>query len=368
MDKYMGIVYGTAGNHEAHPTNAYQPSSLGSSSSWIYDLLAGTWGRWIGHEAASKAAQIGAYSTKYPNGNLRVISLNTNLYYRGNFWLFQKKMLRDPSGQIDWLVEELHAAEKAGERVYIIGHMPLGDRNAFHDQSNYLNQIVNRYSATIAAMFFGHTHRDHFQITYSEAPNNTFSNALLTSYVGPSLTPTSGMPSFRVYDVDPVTFAVIDITTYSADMTSPTYQTQGPVWKKYYSAKETYGPLTNPPMTNSKAELSAAFWHNITEVFEKNQTAFDDYMLRLSRGWVQPECTDECRTTQICMLRAARSQDGCDVPTLGSSYHARMENGAERDECGISVLQATFSALVAKEGVLKMLQEMLVELNLKLHG
>jgi sphingomyelin phosphodiesterase len=121
-------------------------------------------------------------------------------------------------------------------------------------------------------------------------------------------------------------------------------------------------------MTNSRAELSAAFWHNITEVFEKNQAVFDDYMLRLSRGWIQPECTDECRTTQICMLRAARSQDGCDVPTLGSSYHARMENGAERDECGISVLQATFSALVAKEGVLKMLQEMLVELNLKLHG
>ncbi|KAM0198667.1 hypothetical protein ACHAPA_001113 [Fusarium lateritium] len=368
MDKHLGIVYGTAGNHEAHPTNAYQPSSLGDSSSWIYDLLAGTWSRWIGHEAASKAAQIGAYSTKYPGGNLRVISLNTNLYYRGNFWLFQREMLRDPSGQIDWLVEELHAAEKAGERVYIIGHMPLGDRNAFHDQSNYLNQIVNRYSATIAAMFFGHTHRDHFQITYSEAPNNTFNNALLTSYVGPSLTPTSGMPSFRVYDVDPATFAVLDITTYSADMASPTYQTQGPVWKKYYSAKETYGPLTNPPVTDSKAELSAAFWHNITEVFEKNQTTFDDYMLRLSRGWVQPECTDECRTSQICMLRAARSQDGCDVPTLGSSYHARMENGAERDECGISVLQATFSALVAKEGVLKILQEMLVELNLKLHG
>ncbi|KAF4989443.1 hypothetical protein FGRMN_9108 [Fusarium graminum] len=368
MDRHMSIVYGTAGNHEAHPTNAYQPSSLGDSSSWIYDLLAGTWSRWIGREAASKASQIGAYSTKYPHGNLRVISLNTNLYYRGNFWLFQRTMLRDPSGQLDWLVEELHNAEKTGERVYIIGHMPLGDRNAFHDQSNYLNQIVNRYSATIAAMFFGHTHRDHFQITYSEAPNNTFENALLTSYIGPSLTPTSGMPSFRVYDVDPVTFAVLDVTTYSADMSSPTYQTQGPQWKKYYSAKETYGPLTNPPVTDLKAELSAAFWHNITEVFEKNQTVFDSYMLRLSRGWVQPECTDECRTSQICMLRAARSQDGCDVPTLGHSYHARMDNRAERDECGISVLQATFSALVAKKGVLEIFREMLASLNLQLHG
>ncbi|RKK82020.1 hypothetical protein BFJ69_g3307 [Fusarium oxysporum] len=368
MDRHLGIVYGTAGNHESHPTNAYQPSFIGDASSWIYDLLAGTWSRWIGHESASTAARIGAYSTKYPHGNLRVISLNTNMFYRGNFWLFQRKMLRDPSGQIDWLVEELHAAEKAGERVYIIGHMPLGDRNAFHDQSNYLNQVVNRYSATIAAMFFGHTHRDHFQITYSDAPGKTFNNALITSYVGPSLTPMSGMPSFRVYDVDPVTFAVLDATTYSADMTSPIYQTQGPVWEKYYSAKETYGPLTNPPLIDHAAELTAAFWHNVTHVFEKNQTAFDEYMLRLSRGWVQPECTGECRSSQICMLRAARSQDGCDVPTLGSSYHTRMENVAERDECGVSVLQATFSALVAKEGALKILQEILAGLDVKLHG
>ncbi|CAF3441417.1 unnamed protein product [Fusarium graminearum] len=368
MDKHLGIVYGTAGNHESHPTNAYQPSSIGGASSWIYDLLAGAWSRWIGHEAASKAAQIGAYSTKFPHGNLRVISLNTNLYYRGNFWLFQRKMIRDPSKQFDWLIEELHAAEKAGERVYIIGHMPPGDRNAFHDQSNYLNQIVNRYSSTIAAMFFGHTHRDHFQITYSEAPKKSFSNALLTSYVGPSLTPTSGMPSFRVYDVDPITFAVLDATTYSADMNSPTYQTQGPVWKKYYSAKETYGPLTNPPLTDPKAELTAAFWHNITEVFEKDQTAFDNFMLRLSRGWKQPVCEDECRKSQICLLRAARSQDGCDVPTLGSSYHTRMEDSAERDECGISVIQATFSALVAKEGALRILQELLVGLGVKLYG
>ncbi|KAF5018293.1 hypothetical protein F66182_9733, partial [Fusarium sp. NRRL 66182] len=347
---------------------AYQPSSIGSSSQWIYDLLAGTWSRWIGHKGTLTAQRMGAYSTRYPHGNLRVVSLNTNLYYRGNFWLFQREMLRDPSGQIEWLVEELDAAEKAGENVYIIGHMPLGDRNAFHDHSNYLNQVVNRYSATIAAMFFGHTHRDHFQITYAHDSERDFSNALVTSYVGPSLTPMSGMPSFRVYDVDPITFAVLDATTYSADMTSSTYQTQGPVWKKYYSAKETYGPLTNPPLTDPGAELTAVFWHNVTDAFENNRTAFDDFMLRLSRGWRQPECDDECRASQICMLRAARSQDSCDVPTLGSSYHRRMNDSAERDECGISIIQATFSALVAKEGALRMLQEMLVMMNVKLFG
>ncbi|KAJ3531745.1 hypothetical protein NM208_g8745 [Fusarium decemcellulare] len=366
MDNHLDIVYGTAGNHEAHPTNAFQPKSIGNSSKWVYDLLSGIWSQWIGPKAAATAEQFGAYSTRYPHGNLRVISLNTNLYYRGNFWLFQKEMLRDPGGQIGWLVGELDAAEKAGERVYIIGHMPLGDRNAYHDQSNYINQAINRYSGTIAAMFFGHTHRDHFQITYGDYTNKSFANALVASYIGPSLTPMSGMPSFRVYDVDPVTFAVLDTTTYSADMTSDTYQTQGPVWKKYYSAKETYGSLINPPLTDPHAELTAAFWHNVTATFETDQKAFDAFMLRMSRGWIQPDCNADCMASQICQIRAGRSEDNCDVPTLGVYYRRRMDDSRERDECGISVMQATLSALVAKEGVLEILQQLLFEQNLKL--
>ncbi len=46
-------------------------------------------------------------------------------------------MERDPSGQLAWLVTELEAAEKAGERVWLMGHMPLGSSDAFHDQSQY---------------------------------------------------------------------------------------------------------------------------------------------------------------------------------------------------------------------------------------
>jgi sphingomyelin phosphodiesterase len=69
--------------------------------------------------------------------------------------MYENTMEADPSGQFAWLVTELQAAETAGERVYIIGHMPLGHSDAFHDASNYFDQIVNRYSATIAALFFG---------------------------------------------------------------------------------------------------------------------------------------------------------------------------------------------------------------------
>jgi sphingomyelin phosphodiesterase len=46
-------------------------------------------------------------------------------------------MERDPSGQLAWLAAELKAAETAGERVWLMGHMPLGSSDAFHDQSEY---------------------------------------------------------------------------------------------------------------------------------------------------------------------------------------------------------------------------------------
>jgi sphingomyelin phosphodiesterase len=141
------------------PTNAFPPTAVGKQAQWVYDLLSSDWSKWIGSGAASEELSFGSYSVKYPGGNLRMISINTNLYYIDNYWLFEDPMESDPSGQLAWLVSQLDAAEKAGERVYIIGHMPMGESDAFRDGSNYFDQIVNRYSATIAAMFFGRSPR-----------------------------------------------------------------------------------------------------------------------------------------------------------------------------------------------------------------
>jgi sphingomyelin phosphodiesterase len=355
MDESLGIVYGTAGNHEAHPTNSFQPSSQGTESQWIYDLLAHEWSRWIDSNGTDDAYRRGSYSVKYPHGNLRIISLNTNLWYRQNYWLYRDPMLRDPDDQLQWLVRELDGAERAGENVYIMGHMSIGDRNALHDGSNYLDQIINRYSSTIAAMFFGHTHRDEFQISYGNYSERGHGNALVMSYIGPSLTPSSGMPSFRVYDVDPVTFGVLDVTQYMADMRSPDFQTTGPVWKKFYSAKEVYGSAVEPPVTDPAAELTPGFWHNVTEAFEADDALFHDFLRRQSRGWLSPSCTGDCKTEQICQLRAARSQNSCYKP--GPGLPLQHGEGVlyhdQNDECDASVTAAVLGALARKEGLVE---------------
>jgi sphingomyelin phosphodiesterase len=151
----LGLIYGTIGNHEQSPVNEFQPNALGTNAKWLYSLIGSLWSKWLDASAISDEQDIGAYSTLVPNTNLRIISLNTNLYYRSNFWLYEKNIEEDPNGQFSWLINELQGAENAKQRVYIIGHMPMGLPDAFRDGSNLFDQIVNRYSATIAALFFG---------------------------------------------------------------------------------------------------------------------------------------------------------------------------------------------------------------------
>jgi sphingomyelin phosphodiesterase len=57
--------------------------------------------------------------------------------------------------------------------------------------------IVQRFDATIAAVFYGHTHKDEFEIAYSDYSAQSASTATMMSYIAPALTPTSGNPTFR---------------------------------------------------------------------------------------------------------------------------------------------------------------------------
>ncbi|KAJ5532815.1 acid sphingomyelinase [Penicillium frequentans] len=332
MASYFSQIYGVIGNHDVAP--------------WAYDTLSSDWEQWIGSTAATTADDYGSYSVKYSGGNLRIISFNTNFYYKENFWLYEKTMQTDPNSQLAWIVDELDAAETAGERVWLMGHMPMGASDAFHDGSNYFNQIIQRYDATIAAVFYGHTHKDEFEIAYSDYSNPTADTATMMSYIAPALTPTSGNPTFRVYSVDPVTFGILDFQVYFANMSSSTYQTK-PTWEKYYSAKEAYGSLLSPPVTDSAAELTPAFWHNVTALFESDDSVFQDYIARKSRGWDYSSCTGTCKTDEICQLRAAESQYNCVEITPGISFkkakRSTSSSSSEESACGESVIGKMFS-------------------------
>ncbi|KAM5352777.1 hypothetical protein ACJ41O_005499 [Fusarium nematophilum] len=351
----LSPVYGTVGNHEQSPANAIPPTHLGiSSAQWLYDLVASLWERWVGPQPEVKA--FGAYSVKHPKSNLRVISFSTNMYYTLNFWLYQD-IRKDPDDQLAWLVKELDKAEREGERVYLVGHMPMGNPDAFYDGSNYFDQVVNRYKSTIAAMFFGHTHVDEFQLSYSDYKNRQHDKAVAMSYIAPALTPRSGMPAFRIYHVHPQTFEVMDVVTYIADMSDPTFQDK-PVWTEYYSARDTYGPLVRPPLKETSS-LSPSFWHNVTIALESDRRAFDEYWAKRTRGWEVKPCGADCWAAEICQLRAARSENNCYVPKPGDALELRSEEKPRGDstKCDQSVVAVTLRSLVVRKDGIQSLEK-----------
>jgi sphingomyelin phosphodiesterase len=141
----------------------------------------------------------------------------------------------------------------------------------------------------------------------------------MVSYIAPALTPTSGNPTFRVYSVDPDTFAILDYSVYYTNISSPTYQ-DAPTWELLYSVKEAYGSLLDPPVTDSAAELTPAFWHNVTVLFEDNDDVFQAYYSRKSRDYDLSTCDSDCKTAEICQLRAAQSQYNCGTVTPGVNF------------------------------------------------
>lgn len=92
---------------------------------------------------------------------------------------------------------------------------------------------------------------------------------------------------------------------YFANISSPTYQSE-PVWELLYSVKDAYGSLMN--YTDLTAELTPAFWHNLTALFESNDNVFQEYYARKTRNYDTSKCDNDCKTMEICQLRAAQAQ------------------------------------------------------------
>ncbi|KAI9511897.1 Metallo-dependent phosphatase [Russula earlei] len=295
-----GPVYATLGNHDSYTMMLL--SSLGGALakqfSWSvfpvclsfikwkieniryrnYDHVASLWKleRWLPQSVVAQArTHYAAYSVQRTDG-LRVISLNTDLWYRGNYFNYINLSIPDTSGMLRFLTDELQDAEDVGDRVWIIGHVPTGwdGSNPLEAPSNLFYQIVDRFSPhVIANIFFGHDHEDQFSIFY--ANNGTEQNAqtaLTTSWLGPSITPLRNLNSgFRVYEVDSATFDVVDAHTWRSDVNSfPGLDGQtefGPSYVYEYSTRAAYGTNIN---WDANAPLNATWWHLVTEEMEKN--------------------------------------------------------------------------------------------------
>jgi hypothetical protein len=58
-------------------------------------------------------------------------------------------------------------------------------------QTNYFDQVVQRYKHVIAGQFFGHSHQDQFAVGYSDYSRQSADTATSMAWVVPAITPRS---------------------------------------------------------------------------------------------------------------------------------------------------------------------------------
>ncbi|KAF9222290.1 hypothetical protein BS17DRAFT_755972 [Gyrodon lividus] len=317
LKKFLGPapVYATLGNHDTYVQFQMIPYAmggyLGSQFNWLYEHVSSMWSYegWLPEESVKFArTHYAAYTVKRPDG-LRIISLDTDICSRDNYFSYINATDPDPFGILRFLTDELQDAEDAGDRVWIVGHV-LSGWDGTAAQFNPTNLCdVDRYSPhVIANIFWGHTHEDELSIFY--ANNATVINAdtaLAVSWIGPSLTPLTNLNSgFRMYEVDSATFDVLDAYTWmSAVNEFPALDNQtevGPTYAFEYSTREAYGGNIT---WGANDPLNATWWHLVTEQMESNATlvqTFNTYQGKSSI--VGKPCTGECIPAKICYLRS----------------------------------------------------------------
>nr|KAF6380400.1 sphingomyelin phosphodiesterase acid like 3B [Myotis myotis] len=199
-------VYAALGNHDFHPK-----SQLPAGSNSIYNQIAELWRPWLNNESIARFKEGAFYSEKLLGTTGRVVVLNTNLYYTSNE---QTASMADPAQQFQWLEDVLSNASRAGEKVYIIGHVPpgffekKGNKMWFREGFNekYL-KVVQKHHRVIAGQFFGHNHLDSFRMFYDDA-GAPISVMFLTPGVTPWKTTLPGVvngannPGIRVFEYD----------------------------------------------------------------------------------------------------------------------------------------------------------------------
>ncbi|KAL3216150.1 hypothetical protein MRX96_051225, partial [Rhipicephalus microplus] len=250
-------VYPVVGNHESVPPNMFPESGhtdaqIAEKSKWLYNTLADDWKVWLPEDAVAT---------------------------------------------LHWLVDQLLDAERVGDKVHLIGHIPPGLSDCLETWSAMFHKIVERFSDTVVGQFYGHTHYDEAIVYYSSAKR---SRPFGLAFVAPSVTTYSFLnPAYRMYDVDSDSKLVTRHETYFMNLTEANQDGGEPQWRLEYS-------------TDDLGLDHAGYedWDALIRTMETNQTRFDQYVRYTTRReGEETRCDDECRELLVCRWRTDRAHD-----------------------------------------------------------
>ncbi|ODQ81326.1 hypothetical protein BABINDRAFT_160684 [Babjeviella inositovora NRRL Y-12698] len=288
-------VYSVLGNHDTFPYGQLAQESLGFASrfTWNDELMGDLWeeSNWVPRNVSKHYTGFSVVTRR----GLKVISLNSNVWYTKNMYAYAGIASNpDSFGSLRWLIDELTESEELGQRVWLQAHIPFANVDTLPISSHLLGEIVARFSPyTIAAIFFGHTHKDQFQVQYGadKDPGNVVNMAWISQSIAPLFTLN---PSWRYYQVDSKTFSVMDSLNFYQRL-NETVDGEGnePEWQFEYSAREVY---TNVEFSQLKqweksTPLNATFWHYVAEQIGTNASfnqVYTNHQFRYSPA--TPDC------------------------------------------------------------------------------
>lgn len=169
----------------------------------------------LAHIVSMPDTTMGYYSAMVING-LRVIALNSNIFAKKYHSVDGISQIKAGNTEMNWLSEQLNDAQRKGEKVYIAMHIPPGkDWASLPTKKNlWLNSFLSlsdKYQATIAGIFYGHTHMDELRLLYDSTGENMTQVAISC----PGVTPIHGNnPAFKLVNFNQKTLMPINFTTY----------------------------------------------------------------------------------------------------------------------------------------------------------
>lgn len=288
-------IYSMLGNHDVWPAH-----QIPVSGSFYDDMLSKAgWTMTLG-AAEQQTFRKGGYFSKVLQRGLRLVCLNSNLWYTADQL---SKNETDPADQFHWLELEMQSALKQSEKVILAGHVPpgimgRGSVNFFWMYpmfSNRLQWLMQRYGGIISAAIFGHEHTDGFRIVYDNG------KPTVPLFMAPAVTPWNSTlpglgannPGIRLYHYNRSTGLIKDYTQYYLNLSDANTRKKAH-WDVEYRAQRAYS-LNGDLSAASLDALVLKFKENGSELFQR---FYDFNSVSLDRS----PCTGECKRRHICSM------------------------------------------------------------------
>lgn len=219
------------GNNDVYP---HDQLCMGPNDPNIANLSS-IWAPFIPSDQQATFKQLGCY-TKKISPNLWVIAVNTMVMYKKNKCGSGCHSGDNGGAVLDWIHEQLRQAEASGATVYLSGHVPpIPDFWHGKCMEKY-STLASKYSRTVAAHLYAHTHQDNYAFLSDPVSGNVVS----VVNIAPSGVSTYN-PSLRQYSYNTASGLITDYQQFFANLTNVNLQPHMLAWHKEYSWRESYG-------------------------------------------------------------------------------------------------------------------------------